>query len=185
MPAMSNEDVGLDQKNASKELGTVLDSLREEEVFCEHFSRQFLGVGEGLIVIEDSVLVLSFLHVKYHSIICYREVRTFDWPAIVATDCHVDEVPIIIDVEGARLPLGDACVFIIFVENELILFNWVVQGSPVDVLSPFDELVFKLIWREASILDSELIDGDLVLLLDLDVDLNEIIAKFIGDVVLW
>ena len=50
----------------------------------------------------------------------------------------------------------------------------------MDVLSPFDELVFKLIWRQASILDSEFIDGDLVLLLNFDVDLNEIITKFIN-----
>ena len=126
MPAMSDEDVGLNQKNASEELDRVLNSLSEEEVFSEHFTSQFLGVGEGLIVIEDSVLVLSFLHVKYHSVICYCEVRAFDWPAIVAADCHVDEVTIVIDVEGARLPLGDASVFIVFVENELILFNGVV-----------------------------------------------------------
>ena len=63
---------------------------------------------------------------------------------------------------------------VIFREDELVLSNRIIprRASPGHILSPLNELVFEFVWRQASVLDLQCIDGYLVLPSDLDEDMD-------------
>mmetsp|Transcript_24584 Transcript_24584/g.38147 ORF Transcript_24584/g.38147 Transcript_24584/m.38147 type:complete len:286 (+) Transcript_24584:2188-3045(+) len=78
------------------------------------------------------------------------------------------------------LPLGDSHVHILLSEYKLILDDGVVNGLSVDVLSPLDQRVLELVWRQRSVVYLQLVDLDLVFILDLKEEMDEIIRVRLG-----